>query len=288
MKIQWTFIYVGVSLILLSCTENEPPKIIDYEKALTTLYTQEFIPPSGEHIKPLDVYQWSLGYAYKTEDRQWQATAEVFYKTFDNMVEYKNGADLFLNDQIETQLLPATGEAYGFDGTLQKTKGIWTGEVNYTFSRSTRKTTGKFPREQVRDGNTFPSNFDRPHAFNFNLYRNLNAKWKAGLFFTYQSGRPTTPAIGQFKIQDEWYLSYAERNSYRLPDLHRLDLSFTYTPDQKSDRKWKGSWVFGIYNAYGAKNVFSRFSNFFGDELRSYEFSAIAAQIPFINYNFKF
>lgn len=244
--------------------------------------------PAGEHIKPLDVYQWSLGYAYKTEDRQWQATAEAFYKTFENMVEYKNGADLFLNDQIETQLLPASGEAYGFEGSLQKVKGVWKGEVNYTFSRSLRKTTGEFAREQVRDGEVFPSNFDRPHALNLNLNRSLGNRWEAGLFFTYQSGRPTTPAIGQFKIQEDWYLSYADRNSYRLPDLHRLDLSFTYTPNRKPNRNWKGSWAFGLYNVYGAKNVFSRFSNFYRGDLRSYEFSAIGAPIPFINYNFKF
>jgi len=86
--------------------------------------------PSGEHVKPLKVYQTSLGYAAEHRSNKWQFTTDVFYKTFDNMIDYKNGADLFLNDRIETQILPAKGSAYGVELSFQKNKGLWTGEVN--------------------------------------------------------------------------------------------------------------------------------------------------------------
>ncbi|MGB2404613.1 MAG: TonB-dependent receptor [Flavobacteriaceae bacterium] len=248
--------------------------------------------PAGEHIKPLDVYQATLGYAYTTANDLWQTTIEGFYKTFDQMVDYKNGADLFINDQIETQLLPAKGIAYGLEGVIQKTKGKWKGELNYTYSRSKRKTTSPFDAINIRGGAYFPSNYDRPHVLNLSVDRNLGKKWTANLFFTFQSGRPITPAIGQFSVDKgrEWFLTYAERNAYRLPDNHRMDLSFNYRPNRKPQKKWKGEWAFGVYNLYEAQNAFSNFTSFDSNskQLRTYQFSVIGSPIPFVTYNFKF
>lgn len=244
--------------------------------------------PAGKHIKPLEVNQLSAGYAYTAPENRWNGIFEVFYKDFKNLVEYRNGADLFLNDQLETQLLPAEGRAYGLEMSLKKETGKWQGAINYTYSLTERRTTSRFTRENLRNGAYFPSNYDRPHALNITVNRPISRKWKTNLFFTYQSGRPITAAIGQFQMQDNQMIVYSDRNAYRLPDLHRLDFSVNYTPKPQKEKGWQGEWSFGVYNLYGGKNVFSRYSNFLYRELKSYEFSAIGAPIPFINYNFKF
>ena len=250
--------------------------------------------PSGEHIKPLDVYQTSLGFAASHPEDDWHFSTDIFYKTFDNIIEYKNGADLFINDRIETQLLPAEGYAYGVEVSLQKRKGLWTGEANYTYSRSLRKTTSPFHQENINNGAYYPSNFDRPHIFNFIVSKTLGEKWESNVSFTYQSGRPITPVIGQFKVMDYFIFTYANRNAYRLPATHRMDLSFSYYPKKNQpNRKWQPSWNFGVYNLYAAKNPISRFSQVQRDatgnpKLSSYHYAVLGGVIPFFSYNFKF
>ena len=154
--------------------------------------------PSGYHIKPLEVNQISAGYAYDTENRDYNFSIDAYYKTFKNQIEYKNGADLFLNENLETQLLTSDGYSYGIELGAFKTKGKLTGNANYTYSVTKRKTTSRFASENLNNGNYYPSNFDRPHMFNLTANYKLNKKWSAGAFFTYQTGRPTTYATGKF------------------------------------------------------------------------------------------
>ncbi|WP_160114681.1 TonB-dependent receptor [Aquimarina sp. AU474] len=244
--------------------------------------------PSGFHIKPLEVNQISTGYAYDTKNRDYNFSVDAYYKTFKNQVEYKNGADLFLNENLETQLLSSDGYSYGIELGAFKTKGKLTGNVNYTYSVTKRKTTSQFASENLNDGNYYPSNFDRPHIFNLTANYKLSDKWSVGSFFTYQTGRPTTYATGKFQVDGQQFFTYSDRNAYRLNDTHRMDISFTYTPTPKEDRKWQGSWVFGAYNVYGNKNAFSVFSSLRNNQLRTFQYSVIGAPIPFITYNFKF
>jgi len=244
--------------------------------------------PSGYHIKPLEVNQISLGYAYDTENRGYNFSADVYYKSFKNQLEYKNGADLFLNENIETQLLPSDGYSYGLELGVYKTKGKLTGNANYTYSVTRRKTTSSFASENLNSGNYYPSNFDRPHMFNLTTNYKLNNKWSVGGFFTYQTGRPTTYATGKFEINGDQFFTYSDRNAFRLKPTHRMDLSFTYTPTPKEGRRWQGNWVFGVYNIYGNKNPFSVYSSLRNNQLRTFQYSVIGAPVPFVTYNFKF
>jgi len=244
--------------------------------------------PSGPHIKPLEVNQISAGYAYDTPNRNYNISLEGYYKTFKNMVEYKNGANLFLNENLETQLLPANGFAYGTELSVFKNKGEFTGNLNYTYSVTKRKTTSKFSSQNINNGSYYPSNYDRPHVFNLTSNYKLSEKWNMGVFFTYQTGRPTTLATSRFKIDGQDFLSYSDRNTYRLTNTHRLDLSFNYVPKGNPKTKWESSWSFGVYNVYGRKNAFSTYSTFNNGQLRSFQFSVIGSPIPFITYNFKF
>ncbi|WP_298535319.1 TonB-dependent receptor [uncultured Algibacter sp.] len=244
--------------------------------------------PSGKYIKPLEVNQISGGYAYDTPKRKYNISIEGYYKTFKNIVEYKNGADLFINENIETQLLPADGYAYGLEFGFYKNKGRLTGNLNYTYSVSKRKTTSAFDTENINNGSYYPSNYDRPHLLNVTASYNLGKKWDLGVFFTYQTGRPTTVPTGRLSFEGDPYLTYSDRNAFRIPDIHRMDISFTYTPTGNPNTKWQGSWNFGFYNVYGSPNAFSVFSTFQNNELKTFKFSVLGAPIPFVTYNFKF
>jgi hypothetical protein len=244
--------------------------------------------PAGLHVKPLEVNQISAGYAYDTPNRDYNFSVEGYYKTFNNLVEYKNGADLFLNENLETQLVPAKGFAYGIELSAYKTKGKFTGNVNYTYAVTKRKTTSPFATDNINNGNYFPSNFDRPHIFNLTSNYKFNEKWTAGAFFSFQSGRPITYATGKFEVNSEQFFTYSDRNKFRLTPTHRLDVSFTYTPTPKEGRKWRSNWVFGVYNVYARQNAFSVYSTLVNNQLRSFQYSVIGAPIPFITYNFKF
>lgn len=244
--------------------------------------------PSGEYIKPLEVNQLSGGYAYDTENGAYNFSFEAYYKSFKNMLEYKNGADLFLNENLETQLLPADGYSYGAEFALYKNKGKLTGNVNYTYSVTQRKTVDEFPEENINNGNYYPSNYDKPHIFNLTANYKLNKKWTFSTFFTYQTGRPTTQPTGKIFVDNTWNLTYSDRNAYRIPDTHRLDISFNYKPKGNPDTSWEGNWSFGVYNVYGRKNAFSTYSTFNNEQLKTFQFSVIGAPIPFITYNFKF
>ncbi|MCT4589516.1 MAG: TonB-dependent receptor [Carboxylicivirga sp.] len=243
--------------------------------------------PAGYHIKPLEVEQLSVGYAYDTPNKSFNFSVETYYKTFKNMIEYKNGADLFLNETLETELLPAKGHSYGAELSVHKNTGRLTGNANYTYSVSQRKTISSFD-ENINNGEYYPSNFDKPHVFNLTSSYKLNDKWDAGLFFTYQSGRPTTYATGQFSLNNHQYFTYSDRNAFRLKPSHRLDASFTYTPTPREGKKWSGSWVFGVYNIYGYRSPFSTYTSVRNKHIKTFEFSVIGAPVPFVTYNFKF
>ncbi len=244
--------------------------------------------PSGEHIAPLKVNQFSAGYAYDTKDQSYNFSVEGYYKTFDDLIVYKNGARLGVFDNLETELVAAEGFSYGLELAAHKNKGKLTGNVNYTYSVSKRKTKSNFSSEQINNNRYFPSNFDRPHIFNITANYKLSKKWEVGAFFTFQTGRPITQPNGRLTLDGDSFITYSDRNAFRIPNTHRADISFTYTPTDNPKTNWKGSWNFGVYNVYGRKNAFSINSVFDDNQLETSQISFIAAPIPFISYNFKF
>ena len=247
--------------------------------------------PAGAYIKPLKVDQLSIGYAQDTKNRKYSFSAESYYKLFADMLEYRNGADLFVNKNLETQLLPASGYAYGLELSLTKNYGIFSGNINYTYSVSKRKTTSKFNYENINNGEYYFSNYDRPHTLNINTNFTITKEWSASLFFTFQTGRPTTLPTGRIMINGQSYITYSDRNAYRISNTHRIDVSFTYTPISKKNIRLKSSISFGVYNVYAHDNAFSVYSTFDGSAngaLSTYQFSVIGAPIPFVTYLFKF
>lgn len=244
---------------------------------------------SDQFIKPQVSQLYSAGYFKNINDNIYELSTELYYKTTNNIVEYKPGADFLLNKNIETELLQGFNKSYGLELMMSKKKGEMTGWVNYTYSRSLNQVNeGPGAFQQVNYGNWYASNYDRPHTFNAAIVINQSKIHDFSFNFTYSSGRPfTTPkALPRFGGREIPF--YAERNNDRIPDYHRLDFAWNiYNPAQKS-KKFKGNWNFTIYNLYGRKNAYSVFFKNEGNLLKANKLIIFGAPIPSISYNFKF
>ncbi len=207
---------------------------------------------SDFHIEPLVADQFSLGYFMnfgneRIEGSQYEASLELYYKTFDNVTEYKDGADLILNENIETELLAGIGRAYGAEVLIKKTDGQLTGWLSYTFSRSLRRVVGFFEEETINAGAWYPSNFDKPHDLTAVVEYEVGPKMKLSSIFTYSQGRPISYPVAKFDYQGQNIAFFDLRNDNRVPDYHRLDFAMTFNFGAK--KEWlNGDWILSVYN----------------------------------------
>jgi hypothetical protein len=215
-----------------------------------------------------------------------------------NQIDYIDGADLLLNRTLEAELLSGKGRAYGLELYLKKRKGAFTGWISYTLSRTERQVTG------INNKDWYPTRFNKTH----NLYLvgsyEINNKWSASANFVFSSGVPGTFPTNRIEYQGYIIPHNSEnlRNNYTLPAYHRLDISATYDPGKDSDKKWKGSWTFGIYNVYARRNPFGIYfqqtppsDNPSRDDrvtqstnTQAIRFSILGTLVPSVTYNFTF
>jgi len=250
---------------------------------------------SSPNLKPLACDHWAIGYFQNFRNNSIETSVELYYKKLNNAIDYKNGAQILLNPYLETDLLNVTGRNYGVEFYLKKNSGKLTGWASYTFSRSLQRTTGSSDVEKINNNQLFPSNFDRPDNMIINLNYHISRRWRFGCTFTYSTGRPVTLPEYKFGYQDYQLLFYSDRNKYRLPDYHRLDVSITLDESLRIRKKWKGSWTLSVVNLYGRKNAYSVFykkeDHFVSNEMRKYDtymLYIIGIPFPTLTYNFTF
>ncbi|HQQ84135.1 MAG TPA: TonB-dependent receptor, partial [Cyclobacteriaceae bacterium] len=147
---------------------------------------------SNPHISPQIADNYSIGYFNNTKDNAFELSAEAFYKTTQNLVEYKDFAHLLLNSHLETELLQGQGKAYGIELFAKKNSGPWTGWISYTFMRSFIQVAGAHPEETINQGKWYPTNYDKPHTFNLTANRKAGRNARFAFNFTYSTGRPVT------------------------------------------------------------------------------------------------
>lgn len=246
--------------------------------------------PSGKYIKPQLSDQYALGYFRNFKDKMYSLETEVYYKTVDNRIDYIDGSDLIGNNTIETEVLNGESRAYGLEFLLRKNEGDFTGWVSYTLSKSEQRTPGGIAGGPgINNGEWYNTPFDRTHDISVTGAYQFNEKWSFGANVIFQTGRPVTYPNGQYQYEGISVASYADRNADRLPAYHRLDISATYKPNKRPDKKWKGEWVLGIYNVYNRKNA-AAIS--FGQNLETganeATRTAIFGIVPSLTYNFKF
>jgi len=245
--------------------------------------------PSNFHFKPQMADQVSIGYFKNFKEKTYEAFVEVFHKQIDNILDFKDGADLILNDHLEADLLQGKGEAYGVETSISKNLGRLTGSINYTYSRSLRTINSDFEEEQINKGAAYASNFDQPHIVNVTWKYNISRRYFFTGNFTYHSGRPVTTPLSGYLIDNIKVASFSERNQYRIPDYHRLDLAFVLEGSHKRKKFWDGTWTLSFYNVYARRNPYTVFFEDDGNGfLRPYQLSIIGTIVPSLSYSFKF
>ena len=238
---------------------------------------------ANQYIPSQLSHNFSIGYFKNFEENIWNTGLEVYYRSIDRLIDYRDFADLVANDHLETELLQGVGKAYGIELSLKKQVGVLHGWLNYTFSRSLRKVEG------INNKEWYPSNFDKPHDLSIVTNYQINKRNVISLNFTYSTGRAITIPIDRHPIEGNIViLNYSDRNAFRAPDYHRLDVSYTLGQGFRKSRKFKTSWTFSVYNLYARRNAFSVFvvgENLFTPKIR--RLSVLGNAFPSLTFNFE-
>ncbi len=239
------------------------------------------------HIKPPKSIQYAVGYYHNVEKLGLSATSEFYYKTGKNVVEYKDGADFLASPYAETTILQGKQEAYGAEFMLSKETGRLNGWASYTYSRSLITVDGEHDFEQINQGKTYPSNFDKPHVMNlvvnYRPFRRLSFSFNT----VYNTGRPITMPEGIFYMDDQPFVDYSERNAYRIPDYLRFDASIKLEGNLKSKKPMHSYWMLSVYNLMGRSNANSIFFQSEDGHLKGYQYAVIGVPIVTLSWNWK-
>ena len=238
--------------------------------------------PSSPNVKPEISDQYSLGYYRNFKDNLYEFSAEVYYKDMQNQIDYRNGAELTINNNIEGDLLYGIGRAYGIELFFKKRYGRFNGWIGYTLSRTERKVNG------INNNEWYAARFDRTHDVSLVGMYDLTKRWTVSAVWVYNTGNAVTYPAGKYSVDGQTYFYYTERNGSRMPAYHRLDLGATYTKITKRGRE--SSWSFSVYNAYNRLNPFS--IEFQDNPDNPQQTQALQTSlfgiVPSITYNFKF
>jgi len=247
-----------------------------------SLPTDQYV-VSSLNIKPQIADQVAVGYFRNFKDNRYEFSLETYYKHMDNQIDFRNGADLQANQYLEGDLLYGIGRAYGVEAYLRKSTGKLHGWISYTLARSERKF------DEIDHGQWFRARQDRTHDVSVVSMYELSKKWTLGATFVYYTGNAVTFPSGKYEVDGKTMFYYTERNGYRMPNYHRLDLSATYEP-VLSDKRFRSSWTFGLYNAYNRRNAYIidfRENKNNTNITEAYKI-ALFGIIPSVTWNFKF
>jgi hypothetical protein len=253
---------------------------------------------SDRYVKPQQNDTYGFGFYKDFDDAGLELSAETYYRNTSNNLTYKPGANFFLSRAIETEVVQADGRSYGLEFGLHKNTGRFNGFLNYTWARSLLKTNEAAPEDRINNNLWYASDFDRPHTVNATLNFEGDLYNKISFNFVGQTGRPYTIANGVYKQQNVTIPIYLNRNNARLPTYHRLDFSWTIAYSKDPKRRFKGDWVFTVYNIYGRKNPFNIYyaqrnggvdgNVFLSSPLGAYELTALRGTLVSLSYNFRF
>ncbi len=239
---------------------------------------------SSPNVKPQLSDQVSIGMFKNLNRNRLELSVELYYKKMQNAIDFKDYANLLLNDKIEGELRYGKAYAMGAEFMCRYDVGNWNGWVSYTLSESKRKI------EPISHGNWYLSPYDHTNDISAVVSHKMSKRVSLSANWAYYTGSPTTFPIGRFESGGNIIPIYSERNAARMPDYHRLDLACTWRNKEKAGRRWQGEWVFSIYNAYGRHNAYA--INFVQDENDKYKTKAeklyLFTYIPSVTYNFKF
>jgi len=234
------------------------------------------------NIQPEIADQYSIGYVNGFKQNMFEMSTELYFKSLQNQLDYKDGAELNTLADVESALLYGIGRAYGLEWLLKKKEGVFTGWISYTLSKTERKIEG------INQNKWYNARQDRTHDLSIVGIYNINSNWSISGVFVYNTGDAVTFPTGKYNLQGQTLYQYASRNSNRMPENHRLDISVTY--DKKKKKRLQESWNFSLYNVYGRENAY-RIT--FQDDPKNMNRTqiiqtALFRWVPSITYQFKF
>ena len=242
---------------------------------------------SGPAIKPQIGSQYAAG-LYKTfYGTSLEMSIEGYYKRVNNVLEYKDGADILLNEILETDIISAKSKSYGVELLFKKQSGKLSGWLSYTYARSLIQARGEYSVEQINSGAYYPSNYDKPHSVYLISNYKINRRVNFALNVNYSTGRPATFPVIKYQFKDQPFLHYTNRNQYRIPDYFRIDLAVNLEGNHKVHKKIHGSWSLSVYNLTSHPNAYSVFFTNEGGEIKGYKLSVFKNAIPTITYHFQ-
>lgn len=243
---------------------------------------------SDTYIRPQTGGQASLGYYRNLAKNKLEFSTEVYYRYMKNLLDYRSGATIILNENIEQDVLNSDGKAYGVEVLLKKSTGLLQGSLAYTYSRSLMRTSDEPSIEKINNGDYYSSNFDQPHHLVFIANYELSKRVNTSLNVNYSTGRPITLPISKFDYAGSERVYFSQRNAYRIPDYFRMDFSVNLEGSHKIKKLAHSSWSLGVYNLLGRSNPYSVYYTAIEGQLRGYQLSIFARPIPFVTYNFRF
>jgi len=243
---------------------------------------------SDANIKPQSGRQVSLGLYKNFKSNTIETSIEGYYRDIDHYLDYKSGAVLTLNHNIEQDVINTHGKAYGLELMIRKTAGKLTGIMSYTYSRTFLKQDDPTALPAVNSGAYYPANYDKPHGFNLTGAYHLSHRYSLSFNIAYSTGRPITLPIAKFLYNGSERVYYSDRNQYRIPDYFRSDIALNIEGNHKIKQLTHNSWTIGVYNLTGRQNAYSTFFTQQGGLIGAYQLSIFAAPIPFVNYNIRF
>jgi len=240
------------------------------------------------YLKPQIGDQVAIGFYEMLFRNNFEASAEIYYKGIQNMVDFKGGTNLIMDENIEKDIVNVKGKAYGLELVLKKTEGKIRYSIGYTYSRTFLKSMGTFSEEIINSGKWFPANFDKPNDLVVTFSYIFSRRVSLSSNYTWSTGRPITYPIATYYVSDKLVVTYSDRNEYRIPDYSRLDVSLKVGGNLKSHRIAHPNWTFSVYNLLGRQNVYSIY--FKKDYLivNGYKLSVFGRPIPSVTFSFDF
>jgi hypothetical protein len=242
---------------------------------------------SDRYIKPAMGDQFSIGLFNNFRRKAIETSVEIYYKNLQNVLDYRGGAVLLMNEHLETDIINGKGKAYGIELMAKKEVGTLTGWISYTYSRTLLKVESPYESEKVNDGKYFPANYDKPNDLKVVTNIRFSRRFNVSSILVYNTGRPITYPVAFYDFYNANRLYYSNRNEYRIPDYIRLDLSATLNGNLKAKKFNHSSLTFTVYNVLGRRNPYSVFFQNEGGVIKGYQMSIFGQPIFMVTYNFK-
>jgi len=279
-RLAFTYLLNAVSSVKIAYSRNIQNLHL-ISNSTTGSPTDLWIPSSNNTMAEIGD-QLSLGYYKNLFDDKFELSVETYYKYMQNQVDYRDGADVNANELVEGELLYGLGRAYGLELFFKKRTGKFTGWISYTLSRSERQIDG------INNNDWYAARQDRTHDVSLVGIWDVSKKWSLSATWVYYTGNAVTFPSGKYYVNNSVQYYYTERNGYRMPNYHRLDLSATLYG--KKTKKYQSEWNFSLYNAYGRMNAY--IIEFRVNESDPSKTEAVQTSlfrwVPSVTYNFRF